>query len=172
VDGYDVTVRTKYINIPGSAFEGIQYNMTYDSGGDWVVVYDYYPHEASHNVLMAPVNLPHGAQVNELTFYWKDTDPRPYDPDSRVSGQGSIELRRTDLSDQSDDVMASALTQGSSGYGSSYDDSIEFATIDNSNYVYYLVLKLPFFYSPDGGSTWYSVAYNAVVLEYTEVDLE
>ena len=71
--------------------------------------------------------------------------------------------------DGSDQVIAYAASEGSSGYGSSYDDSIEFGTIDNSSYVYYLRLKLPFaVYVPEN----YWVAYRAAVIEFTEVGIQ
>lgn len=80
----------------------------------------------------APVQLPHGAVVTRMTFYWGDS--------STSDGSGSMGRNNMNLSVWS---MAYVTTSGSGGDGSSYDDTISYATIDNSQYSYYLYWILP-----------------------------
>lgn len=114
--------QTGYISVPAAAFrpqeDGYQFTnygsqLTNDNGAS-----DYY---------YAPVQLPHGATVTKMTWYWSDTS----------TSNGIAALRRG-AKIGSYLLMAEAQTTGSGGNGSSYDDTISYATIDNQNYTYYL----------------------------------
>lgn len=105
VDGYDFTNNGHTLN-----------NENSDS--------DYY---------LAPVQLPHGAIVTELTFYWSDES----------SEDGSCNLYRIDLAG-GEEPMALAYTSGDAGASTSSEDTtIDYAAVDNSQYAYYLWLVLP-----------------------------
>ena len=98
---------------------------------------DYYAH----------VQLPHGATVTQLTFYWQDIgDVAP----------ASCFLMQMDLATGDASDIASAFSSMGAGYGSSVDDTIG-ATVDNSQYAYYLKWSLY-----DTNLSGY-----AVVIEYT-----
>jgi len=86
------------------------------------------------------------ATVTRITFYWRDTS----------SLNGVVSLYGSNLVGAST-LMASAATSGSGGNGSSYDDTISYATVDNSQYAYFLSLGLP-----DSNVWCYGV-----VIEYT-----
>ena len=72
----------------------------------------------------APVQLPHGATITKMTFYWW----------TQLGSSGKLSLYRNQLNNYYD-LMGFAVT--GSGIGSSTDSSISYATIDNSQYAYY-----------------------------------
>ena len=76
-----------------------------------------------------PVQLPNGAIITKMTIYWSDLD-------SIVNAMFS--LGRTQANGENTVEMAYVESTGSSGPGSSLDTSINYATIDNSQYTYYL----------------------------------
>lgn len=82
---------------------------------------------------VAEVQLPHGATVTRLTFYF-------YDPSSYSLDQCGVYLNRTSF-DGSEVAMAFAASDNS-GAGSTYDDTINNGLIDNSQYSYYLDLYM------------------------------
>jgi len=103
--------------------------------------------DASANAYFyASVQLPHGATVTNFTIYWKDGG----------TDYVSCFLYRNNLT-SGNEAMASAAspTPEAPGTGSSYDDTIDYATVDNNKYAYWLALKVPpsashldyFFYS-------------------------
>ncbi len=102
--------------------------------------------DGSSDNYIAPVQLPHGATVTRLTFYWRDTS----------SSNGVLSLYRNGLAGTSS-LMAYASTSGNAGNGSSYDSTISYATVDNSQYSYFLSLGLP------DSNVW---CYGAII-EYT-----
>jgi hypothetical protein len=89
-------------------------------------------YENSSNVyFMAPVQLPHNATVINVTSYWVD------------SGDSTIHCNLYRSYSIMNQLMASMSSFGSSGYGSNYDDTIEYATIDNGQHAYYLYVAIP-----------------------------
>jgi hypothetical protein len=62
--------------------------------------------------------------------------------DDYGAGDGTITLRRTNFSVFSV-KMAEVTTSGSGGDGTSTDTTIDFAQVDNSQYIYYLTADLP-----------------------------
>ena len=83
----------------------------------------------------APVHLPHGAVVTKLTLYGY-----------RLAAGDLITLT-LDRNDRVGNAVALATLSAdwTGGYGSKYDDTIEYATIDNENYDYSLTTTI----SPD-----------------------
>jgi len=79
-----------------------------------------------------PVNLPNGVTVTKVTMYGFRND---------VLAQMDIKLRRTNLAGTVQD-LASVVGDWSTGSSSKYDDSISFATIDNTSYSYMIILYL------------------------------
>lgn len=120
---------TSYLSLPAAAF-----NPTADGGGFNQQGLSLTPFGAlPATTYAAPVDLPHGATVTNLTFYWADAS----------SSTGYANLFRIDLVG-SETEMATASTTGSSGTASSSSDTtINTATIDNSQYAYYIWLSLP-----------------------------
>jgi hypothetical protein len=102
----------------------------------------------------APVSLPQGATVTKMTFYFYDAS---------TSSNEYTYLYRTDLVSNATDQMAYVDSYFAGGYGARSDDTIAYATVDNSRYMYYLFWQLPD--SPGYPSTYRAWA-RAVVIEY------
>ena len=84
----------------------------------------------------APVFLPHGVIIRNVTWYFYDGGP----------SQIQMNFGRYDQETggmQSYQALAFHLTQGDVGYGVGYDDSISMETVDNINYAYILTVSLP-----------------------------
>ncbi len=83
---------------------------------------------------LASVQLPDGAVVTRVDFYWTDGS----------NADGELTLYRSDFANDTGVVMANASSSGGSSTsnitvtGSSFDDTISQSTIDNSAYSYYL----------------------------------
>jgi len=130
-------VVTSSISIATSAFIPELLN---DSGHVEYNNEGYYLHNQSSNSewFTAPVQLPHGATVTALEVGWHDG-----------SDQSAImSLRRHKLDDFSStfDTMASVGSTGSLHTiieAVQGDTSIDFATVDNTQYTYYLEANLP-----------------------------
>lgn len=114
------------VSIPASAFVP-QYST------DNVRIDSYlWNYEDSGNVyFMAPVLLPHNATVTNVTSYWVD------------SGDSVIYCNLYRSYQISNQLMASMQSAGSPGYSSDYDDTIEYATVDNGQHAYYLYVAIP-----------------------------
>lgn len=122
-------VTTKYLSVPACAF------VSYVNDGpnlyrDWRL--ESFP-SGTRN-LYAPVLLPHGATVTEFAATMMDAS---------ASYNVTIELARSRMSGASgpdNNIMADITTSGQSTWNTYIDNSINFATIDNSDYEYYLHL--------------------------------
>jgi hypothetical protein len=77
------------------------------------------------------VQLPDGVTVTNVTFHWID------------SGGLNVQcqLKRHNLTMTLN--MASMVSSGDTGTGSSYDDTIDLATVDNSENTYYFDVLIP-----------------------------
>ena len=122
--------KTSYISVSAAAFRPMADGYDYDNRGDQLWNLD----NASDGYV-ASVQLPHGATVTSMTFYWWD-GTSTYD--------GHCTLYRTAMDGTNTVVMAEAWTSGDAATNSSsQDDSIVYATVDNSQYSYYLYWDLP-----------------------------
>ena len=134
--------KTSYVSVAATAFHPMVDGYDYNNQGHTL-----WNNDGSSNYYAAPVQLPHGATVTKLTFYWWDG--------SLV--EGHCTLYRTNMT-SSEVVMAEAWTSGDAATSdSSQDDTIVYATVDNSQYSYYLYWELPDMV----------VAGHGVVIEYT-----
>ena len=80
-----------------------------------------------------PVLLPHGATVTKLTLYGARTDEL---------AAMTLYLRRLGLLIMADDSMATVIADWIGMQGSGFDDTIDYAVIDNDTYYYGLQLVL------------------------------
>lgn len=134
--------KTSYISIPAAAFHPAQEG--YEFNNDGKVIWNL---DGDSVYYLAQLQLPHEAIITKLTFYWWDG--------SQLDGR--CELYRIDLMG-GENQMAVAYTHGSTASpNGSVDANIDFATVDNSSYAYYLWL-----YLPDN-----LIAAYGVVIEYT-----
>jgi hypothetical protein len=133
-----------YISVPPAAF------VPFDS--NWQVLTTNYlaNYEITFVTCMGSVQLPHGATVTNITVYWRDVGTQAV----------MTRLRRHNLSNFQE--MAYVESTGDTGFGSSYDDTIDYQTIDNSQYYYYLDTGIP----PSSGHLDYQYYYAVIEYEY------
>jgi len=144
------TAKTGYYSVPAAAFIPRLDTTTYVNEGYTLFGFGGTAPYEFH----APVSLPQGATVTAVTFYWKD---------GSASGDGTLRLKRSLLSDTSTtDYLVTLTTSGSAGTNSqSSTTAISYAYIDNSAYVYYLDMT---FYA-------LNINLNTVKIEYTYTEL-
>jgi hypothetical protein len=115
---------TGYISVPASAFvTGLS---------DVLIGYAVKNLGTSAYLIYGSVQLPHGATIMNFTSYWIDPNP--------------TENIECDLCRRNSTVwvtLASAPSSGSAGHGSTIDTTVSYATIDNANYTYYIMLRMP-----------------------------
>ncbi|MBN1920175.1 MAG: hypothetical protein JW892_02935, partial [Anaerolineae bacterium] len=140
--------KTSYISVPAAAF--IPYASTnnpicltpyYINVGDRLTVYD---SPCTVSLFVAPVNLPHGATVTAMAFYYHDVDP---------GRDASVRLWR-----DFDQLLATVTSTGDDGFGSNTTTEIDYAHVDNRSHTYFLEATLV---------TMQWVDLRFVVIEYT-----
>lgn len=107
----------------------------------------------SPNTFFAGVNLPNGAVVTSVKAYWRRAS---------ASATGYCRLERDTFNSSVGSTMASVNSDSSSGDHSVEDTSISNATIDNTTYMYQMILTM------DADSDVYEVGLYAVKITYTE----
>lgn len=128
IGSFPVTGYPKPLNFPATAFSPGNDTL------DWLIEHDFVQNrlETGNQGFWAPLFLPDGATVTKLTLYGVRTSTfailriRLY----RVSRVGS------------GSIMAEVVADWSDGEGSKYDDTIDYATIDNVNYTYTVGLNI------------------------------
>ena len=119
--------RTGYISISAGDFEPRYSSYDYLNTG-----LSLHNNDNNSDFYYTSPQLPHGATITNVTFYWNDT--------SSIRG-GRCALTRHDFN-WNQDSMVNIWSDGDSGAGSTYDNSISYATIDNSQYGYFLLWVL------------------------------
>jgi hypothetical protein len=137
------TPKTSYVSVPAAAFGPVDETYIYTNWGNTLS-----PANLASRYYYAPVQLPHGAIVTRITFYWSD-----------VSGDynGHCYLYRNNMAGGGD-TLGAVDTSGTSGAGSSETTTITNPAIDNSQYAYYVGWDL------NGGG---DVIGYGMVIEYT-----
>ncbi len=121
--------RTSYIAVSAAAFNPMEDGYDYINQGE-----ELWNNDGSSDHYAAPIQLPHGATVSKMTFYWWD---------GSSGADGHCTMYRTTLTG-TEVVVAEAWTDGNAATAdSSEDNSIVYATVDNSQYSYYLYWDLP-----------------------------
>ena len=133
--------RTGYVSVSAAAFGPQLEEYSFQNWGAYLFNWD-----GDSDFYHAPVQLPHGVTVTRMTFYWRDESP----------DNGQAQLCRNEM-DGTAEEMANAVTSGGDGIDDSFDDTINYATIDNSQYAYFLSWSLPNF----------DVVGYGVIIEYT-----
>jgi hypothetical protein len=80
------------------------------------------------------LQLPHGATVTSVEFFWQDTSS---------SYNARLDLSRHNRDDSGHTPMATAFSSGADGDDSTEDTGINHAVIDNTQYTYFLQAELP-----------------------------
>lgn len=121
--------KTSYISISAAAFEPFEETYDYTNSG-----FNLLTHNAADNKYYANVNLPHNAVITRVDYYWQDTD---------ASLNSTLSLNRIANNDPANiNYMALLNSTGSSGNGTSYDDTIVDNLINNNNNHYYIYLNM------------------------------
>jgi len=118
--------KTSYISISPAAFRPSRDGYDFMCNGITLRNID-----SSSDKYYAPLELPHGSRITNMTWYWYDSS----------SADGSLWIYRSDF-DTTLHPIGSCISSGSSGDGSSYDNSVSQPWIDNSQYHYWLSLTL------------------------------
>ena len=135
--------KTSYVSVSAAAFGPVDEGYMYTNWGGTLD-----PKNLASRYYYAPVQLPHGATVTKIKFYWSD-----------LSGDfnGRCYLYRNYFA-PGGDTLGTVDTSGAGGTGSSETTAITNPTVDNSQYAYYLGWDL------NGGG---DVEGYGVVIEYT-----
>ncbi len=145
--GISFETKTGYVSVSAAAFRPRTDGYLYTNGG-----MSLHPDNSASTTYYAPVQLPQNAKITKLTFYWGDLS---------VSNECSCTLYKNTM--PASYTIAVCSSSGHSGDGSSSDDTIpvSHATVDNSQYSYYLR-----WYLPNNGCSGYSA-----ILEYTYTEI-
>jgi len=118
-----------YISVSAAAFQPKSHTYRYDI--DSISIFNV---DGNSDYYYAPLELPQGATVTRLIFYWEDGS----------SADGYCSMWRSAMMGSYGLGMATANTSGDTGVAdSSEDTSIDSATVDNSQYSYGLTVYLP-----------------------------
>jgi hypothetical protein len=137
--------RTGHISISPSAFQPHTESYQFARTG-------YMLYTTSGDTYNASVNLPDGSTVTKVTFYFRNPS---------ASEDVTMSLRQGEVPSSTVRTMAqvnSVYTTSSNGYANDYDDTIDYATIDNENYKYWLQAEF--------NGTGSTLQVTAVVIEY------
>ena len=120
--------RTGYVSVSPAAFESYDESYQYVKKGRSL-------YSTSGEHYYAPLQLPHGATVTTMTFYYRDANI--------FGGVITMTLKRGPVdgtaSDHEDMAQVRSVTDIiGDGYGSGSDDSIANPVVDNENYIYWL----------------------------------
>jgi hypothetical protein len=122
--------KTGYLSIPAGAFANRFDFDTYVNGGNLL-----HSNSVDPAGFVAPVNLPNGATMTQLSVWYTPTSGNPI----------NIELYRTTLSDGSVNQIVFQSPSGMSGVRKQSNYPINnpsLQTVDNAHYAYYLVLGI------------------------------
>ena len=134
------TAGTAYLTIPASAFTPYEDGYDFQNDGRYLQHFDGPSGGNGRGWYLAPVNLPNGAVVTKMTFYYRH----------RSTADGVARLQRTNLAGGYEN-MASVDTSGgwsAPWYKSKSTTAIGHAQIDNSRYAYWVVWDLPYSSKP------------------------
>lgn len=139
-----------HLSIPASSFTPMRGFYNYENHGRYLKYYDN-PSDSDPGVFLAPVQLPQGAVITKMTFYFKD--PGAGTAFARLNRATHYQLGSIILGGlSSTDLFPPSLGDTST---SSFSPVPVF---DNSQYFYFISLELPM-----GGQVWG----HGVALEYT-----
>jgi hypothetical protein len=118
---------TGYVSVSPAAFVSVD-------SSDYTLTSNYLAnYENALVTFVGAVQLPHGATLTNVTFFWRDKD-------TSLIWFDLIRYNETDWR-----VIANIGSTGNASveWGYSYNDNITDATIDNSQYAYYMRVAIP-----------------------------
>jgi hypothetical protein len=137
-----------YVSIPAAAFQPMSCdNYRYINSGAQL-----WPEDMNSTLFYAPVQLPHGATITKVTFFWRDTS----------TYNGYVALERSNLYNGTGEVLATVYTaDANAGVYSTSETNIINPVVDDAHHSYYMSLGL--FWN---SSTEY-IAAVTVIIEYS-----
>lgn len=116
-----------FLTLPAPAFRPFASDSLFSNQGRYLF------HQGGTNLYIAPVNLPQNSTVTKMTFHYYDNE---------ISKSTVAKLQRTEfgIGDFPDMAIAESELVGN---GPVYDDTIDYAVIDNRKYGYWVILVLP-----------------------------
>jgi hypothetical protein len=135
------TAGTAHLTIPASAFTPHEDGYDFQNDGRYLQHFHSPNGGNGRGWYLAPVNLPDGAVVTKMTFYYRDNN---------TTADGVARLQRTNLAG---DYAGMATVDTSGGwvpYWNKSTTAISRAQIDNSHYAYWVVWDLPYSSKPPG----------------------
>ncbi|MBN1536314.1 MAG: hypothetical protein JW908_06245 [Anaerolineales bacterium] len=141
------------LSIPAGAFKPFEDGYDYENHGRYL----YHLHSpgggTANGWYVAAVHLPHGAVVNSMWVYSKVNSATPINPITI--------LQRSDMQGNYNNMANVSNTVSGTDIKTGWTDSIDFATIDNYHYSYFVTWDLPV-----AGGT-YAIANCSVMIFYT-----
>jgi hypothetical protein len=117
--------KTSYISVSAAAFRPSGDLYTFANIGNYLA-----PSDPNSSLFVAPIQLPHGAVITSVTYFWQDLDPG-------VDKNTWVELERSDL-DGTGVPLVEVYSSGGSGNGSTKEPCTFNCEVDNSQYAYFL----------------------------------
>jgi hypothetical protein len=117
------TTEIDYLSIPAAAFTPRNNDMYVKNEGYYLT---------GEGFFVAPVYLPHGVTVTNLSYYWKNEAP----------ACARLHLSRNYMDGTAEEMANTWISGNVHGNGFSWTDRIDYAEIDNSLYSYFLELGI------------------------------
>jgi hypothetical protein len=117
--------KTSYISVSAAAFRPSSSENTFVNIGNYLA-----PSDPLSSIFIAPVQLPQGAVITSVTYYWQDLD-------STVDANTYVVLERSDLDGTATPLMV-VYSSGGSGNGSTKEPCTINCVVDNSQSAYFL----------------------------------
>ncbi len=122
--------------IPAAAFQPYQDGYDFENHGRHIEHKHGPGNNTANGWYLAPVNLPDGAIINRMDFYWIE----------KSAIAGVARLQRTELNQGNYQELATIFTSTGSGSptgGAGSDSTILGGAVDNSRYAYWVIVDIP-----------------------------
>jgi len=121
-----------YLSIPAAAFRPFKSGYVFGNAGVWIATYT--GNDDGRGWYLAPVDLPQGATVTRMTFYYFD---------NYVGKYVLARMQRSNLAGGYSQMAYADSSLTDTGYGSSYDTTISNPVVDNSAFSYWVIVDEP-----------------------------
>jgi len=119
------------VSLSNAPFTGFYEDYDFENHGSWLFHTQSEGGGSSNGTYLSAVNLPQGARITRFSLASYDA--------SASSGTALLVRARQGVNE----TLAQGTTSGSSGYNTVADNTINYSTVDNSQYAYYVYWNLP-----------------------------
>ncbi len=141
-----------YLSLPAAAFQPFEDGYNFENAGIWLAHYQGPGGSSTNGWYLAPVQLPQGATVTKLTFFFYDDS---------ATNTILARLQRSDLAGNYYNLAYVDSAGYSAGYGNRSTTTIANPVIDNRYNSYWVVWDGPVY-----GGTGYDASGVGVLIEY------